>query len=327
MPNETALTVKPGLIDRVGEKVERGLGPALRRLPPRVSLLTGGVFILITLYLPLAVNSCGDVSGPGKDIALGEVDSYWPGMFGLALKQAGRWFYIFLLAWAALTLCLVLLSFRGRITLTSRGFAGVLFAMATGVSLWVLVDYFYPFIGGIPVMLRVSSDWAEGTLIFGLLLSVTSWALRSVKSDLVAVFPYLLASALLCSVVILTSAELAGLHMYRGDDVESILGFTIAGLYALGPIPAWLRFRFSRNPEKTAQWTKVRRRLAVASVPAVAGQILAAYTAIDIGVWGLIPCLVGIHLITLGYLQLAREAETARAGAAVPIPRPAIAGS
>jgi hypothetical protein len=148
MANEAALTVKPGLIDRAGERVERGLSRILRRLPPRVSLLTGGVFILITLYLPLAVNGCGDFSGPGKDIALGKSPAYWPSLFGTEFKQAGRWFYIFLLACAALTLFLLLLSFAGRIKLTNLPFSRALLAIAGTASFFVLADYTLYFVGG-----------------------------------------------------------------------------------------------------------------------------------------------------------------------------------
>ena len=59
------------------------------------------------------------------------------------------------------------------------------------------------------------------------------------------------------------------------------------------------------------EWHPVRLRLGIIYVPAVAGQFYAAFQAVNIRVWGLNPCLVGIHLITLGYMQLAREAEKA----------------
>jgi hypothetical protein len=52
-------------------------------------------------------------------------------------------------------------------------------------------------------------------------------------------------------------------------------------------------------------------------LPAAAGQIWTFYKASTLAV-GLIPCIIGIHLITLGYLRLRQESVEAAQQGSVP---------
>src|SRR5438552_4191935 len=196
MPNEISATTKPGLIDRVGEKVEPRLRSVLKRVPPRVSLLTGGVFILLTLYLPLAMNGCGKYSGRGRDIVLGEHDSYWPSLNLLTAGDLGRWFYIFLLVCLGFSVVLALASVE-------------VYADMLGVRL--------------PDPFRAGPFW--------------------------------------------------------GPPLE----------YFLVLMFFWYRYRLRPLNGSGVNWPALRRRLALALAPAVAGQFFAACVAVSWGVWGLIP--------------------------------------
>ena len=75
---------------------------------PRVALLTGSVFVLLTLCLPTVVGSWGD-SRPGTDLASGVEEPPWPGTASwlgalLGFAATGRPFYLFCLALAAFTM-------------------------------------------------------------------------------------------------------------------------------------------------------------------------------------------------------------------------------
>lgn len=140
MSNEISVATHPGLIDRIGEKLERSTSNALQTVRPPFSLFTGAIFVLVSLYLPLAVNSCGMVSGPGKNILMGKSDAYLP-FFELSDDGVGRSLYIVLLAWAGLTVFLVLFGFLISSVRRRRVVLRLLSGVSASISLILLGNY------------------------------------------------------------------------------------------------------------------------------------------------------------------------------------------
>jgi hypothetical protein len=239
------------------KKIEPRLRSVLRRIPPRVSLLTGAVFVLVTLYMPLAVGNCGHCSGTGRDIVQAKPDLYWPSptAFFTDSGSLGRWFYLFLLAWAAVAIALAFISLVNRGILGRCHFLKALLVAGGAASFLLLADYSVAFV------------------VFAV----------------------------------------------RG------LGFALIGFYTIVPLLVWYRLALWPGRGSPSHWLAVRRRSALIYLPTVAGQFLAASEAIKRGAWGLIPCLVGVHLTTLGYMRLAQQAEAAQTTAPAGAIRPAIA--
>lgn len=344
MSNEISATTKPALIDRVGEKVEPRLRSILRRVPPRVSLLTGGVFILITLYLPLAVNSCGDYSGQGRDIVQGKQheefgqlvnDSNWPSFTDLSVEgninhstQVGRWFYIFLLAWATFAVLLTLGSLVNRGIPGRRPLPKWFLAIGGAISLLVLADYCAYFVGVIGASLL---DWMGiddrvywvGCPLLTFLVCTRCLRAKSVRASIAVCTVFILGGGLSLVAGVLEAYQVFRKVSFLDKYAGGFVVVTPTVLYVIAPLSLWYCHAIWPGRDSLSDWVAVRRRLALIYVPAVAGQFFAAYFAIfDAHVWGLIPCLIGIHLITLGYMRLAQQAEAALDTSAVPAGHP-----
>ena len=77
-------------------------------------------------------------------------------------------------------------------------------------------------------------------------------------------------------------------------------------IYALVPLVLWYRHRVSTRNEVRARWPRVRDGITALYIPAVLGDCVCM---VLLGFWGLLVYLAGITLISLGYMQLAREAN------------------
>ncbi|PYV13372.1 MAG: hypothetical protein DMG21_21105 [Acidobacteria bacterium] len=317
MSNEVSVTTKPGLIDRVGEKVERHLSPILRRVPPRISLLTGSVFVIASLFLPLAMDACGGhATGPGLNIVLGKADCYWPSLFlGGGL---GRGFYIFVLVFALAVLVTLVAWLAVPKTLGKASFVTVLFAISGAASLVILADYceFFVWLGSDALLKKTTAEaivsrWAPlGVCLLTSVACARCLRAKSVRDSLPIRILFVVAGAgTIATGCFEAYAQIRGFG--NTDLVTQIAIWAPIGLYFFAPLSLWFRYGLWPAKNSAVEWHPVRLRLGIIYVPAVAGQFYAAFQAVNIRVWGLIPCLVGIHLITLGYMQLAREAEKA----------------
>jgi hypothetical protein len=335
MPKETALTVNPGLIDRVGEKVEPWIHSPHLHIRPRISLLTGSVFVLTTLSLPVAYVDCGP-NKTGVEFVQG--DGFWYSLVGFASSGGARGLYAFSLGLAALTLILALVWLLRPKLVQKKRLVTVLFLLASGNAFFVISD-----ISGRQVL--DAFDWLAGekgiwwvpvgvltlALFFtSCFVSAECWPKRDASAWLLAV-PGTFSFAWLSYLV------LDALSQFRpGPAWESLQNGLIWPacvswfVYSLGPLALWIRFCFSHRADVRARWRGVRSGLIAFYGPAALidlRYILGEFCRKKPGLWGLAPYFIGIHLIALGYTQLAREGETTRAGTPVPIPHPAIAGS
>jgi hypothetical protein len=317
---ETAREHIRKVFKRLFAKLEALARSPLMRIRPRMSLLSGSLFVIAILFLPLAMDSCGHhATGPGLDIVTGGPDSCWPSYF--LNGGVGRGAYMFLLVWAICALALVAYSATGSKVLARRRLLTVLTAISGAVTLLLLAGYCGDFV--VSTGWRVM-DWVEDGVV------IEQWLPRMIPLLVVLVcIRCLRAKSVISSLPIRLLFFLGGgvnvlavsVWIYRyfrglehgefvgGDFVSGVIIEVPVLLYFLGPLLLWYRHGLWPARNSDVQWPPLRRRLAWIYVPAVAGQVWAAYRAIEIGVWGLIPCLLGIHLITVGYMELVREAR------------------
>jgi hypothetical protein len=81
----------------------------LLRLRARVSLASGSVLTLLTLFLPIAYEACGP---PRKGYEFIRGKGIWPGLLTFVFPGWEQGFYVLALALAVFTLLLVLASFH-----------------------------------------------------------------------------------------------------------------------------------------------------------------------------------------------------------------------
>ena len=308
-------------IDRVAAKIEPRLRALFRRLPAGVSLVTGGVFILVTVFLPLAIDGCGGYAGTGRDLAAGEPDTYWPGLIEFA-TPCGHWFYRFLLTWAALAVVAALVVHFKRELSARRQPLLLLTALAGVISLYVIADFaaWTLFLIGVSDETRASA--AEFTVALAAYIALrAAWA-RPVRSSLPLRLIFLILGALTTLLAALgaycfaTGTELSDSSPMWMLVIWLALVLSPFALCVLGPLALWLRHSLWPMADSSVYWPGTRRVVVLAYAPLVAAQFWIAFQAIfRYHVWGLVPCLAGIHLITLGYLRLARSAETLEASA------------
>lgn len=289
----SGLSQTRGWVATAWERGNQWIRSPLLRIRPKVSLFSGSVLVLLTLFLPIAYQACGPNKTGYEFVRESKGD--WPTFLGSISHQAGREFYILSLALAALTI-LVLLALRRRDLLRRRRLIGGLFVIAGTISLFAMLDLFV-----LDVVLAVDGLTARGAhydLVWnGLpmilaLLSCFSPALAWRRKGLVV------------WIIALTSGIALPLTLRHSS--LAILPFFI---FAFLPLAVWYRFRFSRHDEIRAQWPRIRRGLIAFCIPAVLGDCFLFGGAVSEGVWGLLPYFIGISLISLGYMQLEREAK------------------
>ena len=268
---------------------------AVSQLRPRISLASGSALVLLTLFLPIGYEAC-EPARTGIELVQGKGE--WPSLLGITSSAAGRGFYVTCLLLAALTLLFVLLSlFRPR-TLRSLTLSAGSFRLAATISLFLLVDLFL-------LIIAIVEGWAR--------LPAYSLAALSCLSPFFF-WPRRLGFVWLCIILGWTSLFflLGCLHAAEGSAPRSasiLFDVVVAGI----PVGIWYRYSLSRRPALRAQWPEVRLGLAAFYVPAVAGNLWVFAVVVQEHVWGLVPCCVGVHLIALGYMRLAKEGEERRA--------------
>ncbi len=276
----TTLGSKSVAIDHVGalnqiqrwfaaplEKGERWIRSPLLRIRPRMSLFSGSVLVLLTLFLPIAWES-----NKGYEfVRVGE--GSWLGLLGVVDHEIGRGFYILSLASAAVTILVVLALDYPDFLRKQRLMVG-LFVIAGSIFLLAVLDLFLLGMGFFVVdwFGHVNPAW-DGLLIIFILLSCFSPALAWGRKGLIVW-------------IALTSDIPLSLTLRSPPDLLAVLPWLI---FALLPMPLWYRFRFSRHHQIRARWPRIRRGPIALYVPAVLVDCWFFVVAVSAGVWGLLP--------------------------------------
>jgi hypothetical protein len=298
----------------------RGRGWALTlvsQIRPRLSLAAGSVLVLLTLFIPIAYEACGP---PRKGHEFIRGKGIWPGLLTFVFPGWERGFYILALVLAAFTLLLLLASVRRPALLRKHALIIWLFALAGASSLFVIADFFWIFVG----------DWLEAVLqrlevrddvSIAVVAALTSFVLvaclrsRFLRGQRWVVALFAITSAL--SLLILANFFLLLFTPRRLLRGEWSLWMMMAPaiLYWLVPLVLWLRFGLFGGGERRVQWPGIRSRLIAMYLPLVAIDCLFFVEVVKMGIWGFLPFFAGLHLMSLGYMRLAPEAEGPSAAA------------
>jgi hypothetical protein len=298
-------------------------------LRPRVSLLSGAVFVLVTLFLPIAYNSCGP-NKTGLEFLSGATGDF-PLLAGLASVAFGRGFYPFALVFAAITLVLVLLSWVQPKALRGRRFLKGLYAVSGTISLYLLGDatcfMLGWLVGGIleSTLHRDDTQWAAG---FGVILVVVALFLRSNLLRRSRLILSLLTAGIAACLLLLFDyfASLVLISGFMSERQQIAILIFLASLYWFVPAYLWYCFGLRRRLGEEGQWPGIRTKILKVYLPALACVPVLFWLVADEHVWGFIPFSIGIHLMSLGYMRLARTAvsdpRSEAATASLPSPAP-----
>jgi hypothetical protein len=267
------------------EAVARRMVATLR---PRVSLASGSVMVLLTLILPIGYESCGPET-KGYELLQGR--GGWPTFLGIfGGKFFGSPFYGLLLALAFLTILLVLISLLKPALWRNRAFARQGFLCTAGLSLFLLAD--------VAALLPAGAEeWgaaAAALLVASCLSPVAFWPRRLLERWLGPLVLSMLA------IWVSTRTNLA--H----GEISAWCMVGIWMIYALAPLGIWLAYAAGRFGDCRPA---IRRGLIAFYIPAVLGNIGFFFVAWREGLWGFVPCSLGLFLMALGYARLSEEAE------------------
>ncbi len=270
-----------------GENLGRHL---LSRLRPRISLASGSVLVLLTFLLPIGYESCGPET-KGYELIQGRGD--WPTFAGILLSEYfGPFFYGVVLLLAVWTALLTIISLSTRQLFQNRLLMRGMFVASGTLSLFLITDVFTL----LPIGAETYGAIAGALIFISCVLPGIFWPMRI----FLRWFVVLLVSAMLLG-------GLAGLGLIQGDTPAWFL-FWIWGVYGLVPVALWwvgLSGKFGTN------WIGVRRGLIALYTPGALGDLWFFFVAWREGIWGFVPCCLGLHLMTLGYMRLARDEQKA----------------
>jgi len=300
-----------GGTERAWERAHGWARVLISQLRPRMSLASGSVLVLLTLFLPIAYEACGP-NRRGHEFIRGE--GAWPGLVSLISPWVERGFYALTLALAACTLLLVLISLRRSEFLRKGALSTRLFAVSGALSLFVITDFFWVFVGLWlePLLQRLEvQDNTSAAVVAALTFLVLVSCLRSrfLRTQRWVVALFAAASALSLTVIANFFLSLFTPYGFLREATSAGMVMAPALLYWLVPLILWLRFGLFGRSELRAQWPGIRRRVIQMYTPLVVLDCLFFSDVVKMGIWGFLPFFVGLHLISLGYMQLAREAQ------------------
>lgn len=306
---------KPARIRSSAATIADALRQAVRwmipRKGPRVSLLTGCALVFLSLYLPIAYDACGP-NRTGIEVLQG--DGIWPGAMAFFSPWAEWIFYAFALAFAVFTSALLFFSFVRPRVLQNRILTKWTFALAGMLSLYLIADLFWVYLGFeagnhafSPLGLKDEAPIAVAACVSLLVLLPL---FRSKFARVERWSAYLFGIMGVASVLVVADyfAEqyLSG-RLLSDDTVIRMLAAPSA-LCWLIPALLWFRLGLSRRREKRALWPGIRNRISQLYFPlAVLDGVFLAVAASD-GLWGFLAFFAGIQLLALGYLELNRRA-------------------
>ena len=294
-----------GLTVSVWKRGKRWVHLPLGRIPPRISLLTGSVLVLLTLYLPTAIDSCGSPR-LGANLASGEDRIQWPGI-ALSVVGKGRPFYLFCLALAAFTLLLLFASAVRRDLIQKRSLLTWLVAISGSAALVSTTDLY-------PVAFIWRFWEVEGVrnqiafVVLFLLLPIAClrpefWTKKGAISwTLVAtdVFLVLLVGSSLVDKFypeFYLDSNIAGHILFSYVSVLLFLSISIL------PLSLWFRYVLLES-RPSRLWPNVGRRLAILYSATLAFDLLCVAL---FRFYGLIAFFLGAYLIFNGYWVLRHE--------------------
>jgi len=275
--------------ERAYEHGQAWASKILALIRPRVSLTTGSVLVLLTLFLPIGYEACSP-HRTGYELMGGKGD--WPTLMGIASSAAGRDFYFLVFLLASITLLLVLASaVRPGIT-QSKSLISRLALLAGSVSLFYVCDITL-------LLAALAGDQAGPAALLPLAASCLAPGIFWSRKGFAAWI----------SVMVITGSLLLIADRLGASIGEPINWIVIAAetVYGLLPLGLWYRYAFSSRPEVRARWEVIRRGLVALYFFAVLGNFWFLGIVVKEGLWGFVPCYFGIHLMALGYLRLKEE--------------------
>ena len=281
---------------QVAERGERLASSLTSRIRPHVSLASGSILVLLTLFLPIGYNACG---GPNKGYELIQGKGEWPSFLGVFVSStAGRDFYVLVSILAVLTAIFVLLSglrpgLSRRRTLPRR-----LFLLAGTVSLFLISDLLL-------ALIPYGEPYSSLAVALGLVAFLSPGLFWPKKMF----WGWLSAVAISISLAFIAEA----LNWTDRGVTKIGIASLFSAAYFLVPLGLWWRFNVSAGGVVRADWNAIRGGLVAFYSPAVVANLFYFNVARKEGVWGMVPCCFGIHLIALGYMRLAKEVEEQRA--------------
>jgi hypothetical protein len=287
MPNAT-ITARYR-IERAWERGHAWSHKLVAQIRPGVSLLSGSVFVLLTLFLPIGYEACGPPRG-GYEMVGGKGD--WPTFLGISSSAAGRDFYVVVLLLASSTLLLILVSGLRPGVLRNKILVSRLALLAGTVSLFLVCDVTL-------LLAALSGDQSGPAALIPLLASCLAPGVFWPRKGFVAWISVMLITGSLLSIA-------NGLGASIGEPINWIV-IAAETVYALLPLGLWYRFGCSSRPEVRARWEVIRRGLVAFYFFAILGNFWFLGIAVKEGLWGFVPCYFGIHLMALGYLRLKQE--------------------
>jgi hypothetical protein len=291
-----ALEVARRIARQVAERGERLASSLTSRIRPHVSLASGSILVLLTLFLPIGYNACG---GANKGYELIQGKGEWPSFLGVFVSStAGRDFYLLVLLLAGLTAIFVFLSGLNPRLSRRRTLPRRLFLLAGTMSLFLISDLF-------SALIAYDQPYSSLAVALGL-VSMLSPGLFWPKKMF---WGWLSAVAISISLAFIAQA------LNWPDRGVTKIGIEVLFLvaYFVVPLGLWWRSNISARGVVRAHWNPIRTGLVAFYSPAVVANLFYFNVARKEGVWGMVPCYFGIHLIALGYMRLAKEGEEWRA--------------
>jgi len=300
---------------RAWENAQDGAGILVSQLRPRISLAAGSALLLLTLFLPIAYEACGP-QRKGHEFLRGQ--GIWPGLLTILFPWGERAFYLLALGLATFTLLLILISLHRPEFLRKRALITLLFAAVGALSLFVITDFFWLFLAfwlESPLQRLGIRDDTTVALIAALTLLVLVSCMRSGFLRAQRWVVGLFAVACILSLTVIADFFLSLFTPYSFLRAATSAAMVIAPvlLYWLVPLILWLRFGLFGRSELQAQWPGIRRRVVQMYTPVVILDCLFFTDLVRMGIWGFVPFFFGVHLVSVGYMQLAREAQASPA--------------
>jgi hypothetical protein len=269
------------------------------RLRPRVSLLAGSIFVLLTLYLPTVVGSCGKPQ-PGSSLAVGAQGVEWPGKL-LLFPANGRFFYLFCLALAAFTLVFLFASLLRWNLAGRRGLVTGLLAVSGSVAFLSTTDLF----------LVLAGDWLVTATALGIVAFLAVVSLFPSARSRVEIWTkkrmagWALIAAGAISALLIRDFFFSEFDLHRVGKYGTVGFYLLALVLTLLPLSLWLRNGVFWGTLR-CPWQVAGGHLARFYVVITALDLL--FVA-DFGYWGLIAFFAGAYLIFYGYWQLRQAAN------------------
>ncbi|MCZ6515325.1 MAG: hypothetical protein O6850_05630, partial [Acidobacteria bacterium] len=253
-------------------------------------------------------DACGPERTGYEFLVLGEGD--WPSLMGIFSVTGGRIFYAAGLILAALTLLLLAFSVVSKRVWQRKSLLRFFLILSGTLSLFFIADLLALFLwfwgevisGG----MKLDGDpfhLAAATLPLLLLLLV--WLRKPLYWRRKELMARLMIIAGGTSLVLLAGELMERFSSFRIWGREPAFLYLPLLLYLAAPLLLWFYYGLSRREERHAEWPRIRSKLLFFYVPAVLSGGWMVVFATSGGLWGLPVFVVGLHLITVGYLRLA----------------------